>query len=122
MPKIAQITRVCGDCFLQRYQFDDDTLYSNGYSIALYRKGVENLNLDWMEATWNQHGPEFDFSIGPLRPALKSDEKRSYRLKDTEWLEDGRLRQIYVYKADSKLLGGKGKDEVVELLWHPHAV
>lgn len=123
VPKIAQITRVCGDCFLQRYQFDDDTLFSNGYSIALYRKGVEGLNLDWMEATWNQHGPEFDFSIGPLRPALKAHEKRSYRLKDTEWLEDGRFRQFYVYKADSKnTLGNEGKDEVVELLWHPEAV
>lgn len=119
VPKIAQITRVCGDCLLQRYQFDDDTLFSNGYSIALYRKGVGGLNLDWMEATWNQHGPEFDFSIGPLRPALKASEKRSYRLKDAEWLQDGRLRQIYVYKADDKSKGAK--DEVVELLWHPQA-
>lgn len=122
VPKMAQITRVCGDCFLQRYQFDDDTLFANGYSIALYRKGVQGLNLDWMEATWNQHGPEFDFSIGPLRTALKADEKRSYRLKDVEWLDDGRFRQIYVYKADTKNTLGGGKDEVVELLWHPQPV
>lgn len=120
VPKIAQITKVCGDCFLQRYQFDDDTLFANGYSIALYRKGVKKLNLDWMEATWNQHGPEFDFSIGPLRDALKAHEKRSYRLKDAEWLEDGRLRQIYVYKADTK--NHEAKDEVVELLWHAKPV
>lgn len=121
--KMAQVTRVCGDCFLQRYQFDDDTLFANGYSIALYRKGVEGLNLDWMEATWNQHGPEFDFSIGPLRPALKADEKRSYRLKDGEWLDDGRLRQIYVYKADTKnTMGSERKDEVIELVWHPKPI
>lgn len=117
VPKLAAITDVCGDCFLQRFQFGDDTLFANGYSIALYRKGVQDLNLDYMEATWNQHGPEFDFSIGPLRPALKKDEKRSYRLKDAEFLPDGRLRQIYVYKRDWQ--SGEEMDEVVELLWYP---
>lgn len=117
--KMAQITKVCGDCFLQRYQFGEDTLFSNGYSIAMYRKGVKGLNLDWVEATWNQHGPEFDFSIGPLRPALKKSEKRSYRLKDAEWLKDGSLRQIYVYKADWK--SGETMDEVIEFLWDPKA-
>lgn len=119
IPKMAQITDVCGDCYLQRFQFDKDTLLSNGYSIALYRKGVEQLNLEYMEATWNQHGPEFDFSIGPLRPALQEDEKRSYRVKGAEWLKDGRFRQIYVYKAQAK--SGETMDEVVELIWHPQA-
>lgn len=114
--KIAEIAKVCGDCFLQRFQFLEDTLFANGYSISLYRKGLKGLNLDWMEATWNQHGPEFDFSIGPLRPSLKKNEKRSYRLKDAEWLADGRLRQIYVYKRDGQ--SGEEMDEVVELLWH----
>lgn len=117
VPKLAAVTEVCGDCFLQRFQFGEDTLLANGYSISLYRKGVEALNLDWMEATWNQHGPEFDFSIGPLRPALKKHEKRSYRLREAERLPDGRLRQIYVYKRDKK--SGDDMDEVVELLWQP---
>lgn len=116
--KIAQVTKICGDCFLQRFQFGDDTLFSNGYSVAMYRKGVDKLNLDWMEATWNQHGPEFDFSVGPLRTALKKDRKRSYTLKDVEWLEDGSLRQVYVYKADWK--SGETMDEVFELLWDPN--
>ncbi|KAF3762771.1 family 31 glycosyltransferase [Cryphonectria parasitica EP155] len=115
--RIAEVAKLCGDCFLQRFQFGEDTLFSNGYSIALYRKGLQDLNLDWMEATWNQHGPEFDFSIGPLRPALKKHEKRSYRLKDAEWLADGRLRQIYVYKRDWQ--SGEEMDEVIELLWDP---
>lgn len=115
--KIAEVAKLCGDCFLQRFRFDDDTLFANGYSIALYRKGLAGLNLDWMEATWNQHGPEFDFSIGPLRPPLEKDQKRSYRLKDAEWLADGRLRQIYVYKRDKE--SGEDMDEVVELLWQP---
>lgn len=115
--KIAEVTKLCGDCMLQRFQFDDDTMLANGYSISMYRKGLDRLNLDYMEATWNQHGPEFDFSIGPLRPALKKDEKRSYRLKDAEWLDDGRLRQIYVYQRD--WTSGEAMDEVVELLWHP---
>lgn len=117
VPKLAAVTRVCGDCFLQRFQFGEDTLLTNGYSITQYRRGLDRLNLDWMEATWNQHGPEFDFSIGPLRPALKKDEKRSYRLKDVEYLSDGRVRQIYVYKRDWK--SGEEMDEVVEFLWKP---
>lgn len=115
--KIAQVAKICGDCFLQRFQFGDDTLFSNGYSVAMYRKGVDKLNLDWMEATWNQHGPEFDFSVGPLRQALKKDRKRSYRLKDVEWLQDGSLRQVYVYKADWQ--SGETMDEVFEMLWDP---
>lgn len=115
--KIAEVTKICGDCLLQRFQFGEDTMLANGYSIALYRKGLKDLNLDYMEATWNQHGPEFDFSIGPLREALKKDEKRSYRLKDAEMLSDGRLRQIYVYRRD--WMSGESMDEVVELLWHP---
>lgn len=117
VPKLAAVTRVCGDCFLQRFQFGEDTLLANGYSISQYRKGLKPLNLDWMEATWNQHGPEFDFSIGPLRPALKKHEKRSYRLKDVEMLPNGSLRQIYVYKRDEK--SGDDMDEVIELLWQP---
>lgn len=115
--KIAEVSKICGDCLLQRFQFGDDTMLANGYSIAMYRKGLKDLNLDYMEATWNQYGPEFDFSIGPLRPALKKDEKRSYRLKDAEMLSDGRLRQIYVYRRD--WTSGEAMDEVVELLWHP---
>ncbi|PSR92286.1 hypothetical protein BD289DRAFT_347236, partial [Coniella lustricola] len=114
--KQAAITDICGDCYLQRFQAGEDTLFSNGYSISTYQKGLlGGLELDWMEATWNQHGPEFDFSIGPLRPALNKDEKRSFTMKEVEWLPDGRLRQIYVYKRDVQR--GEAMDEVVELVW-----
>lgn len=116
--KMAQINKLCGDCFLQRWRFGDDTLFTNGYSITMYRNGLDKLNLDWMEGTWNQHGPEFDFSVGPLRPKLGKTEKRSYRLEDVQWLDGGEgFRQIYVYKAD--MADGEDMDEVVELLWDP---
>ena len=113
--KMAAVTGICGDCFLQRWQFGEDTLFANGYSISLYRNGVESVDLSRMEGSWHPHGPEYDFSVGPLRPKLGKDEKRSYRLKDVQLTETGGFRQIYVYKADWE--AGEEMDEVVELLW-----
>ncbi|RYP41988.1 hypothetical protein DL767_000619 [Monosporascus sp. MG133] len=69
--KMAATTEFCGGCFLQRWRFGKDTVFSNGYSIVKYRHGLENLDLNKMEhtfgAVYGDVDPQYDFTIGPLR-------------------------------------------------------
>lgn len=71
-----------------------------------------------MEHTWSQvYGdvnPEYSFTLGPLRERVSDEEKRSYKLVDSEIFESGVMRQAYLRKGG----GQAGElDEVVELLW-----
>ncbi|KAI0175502.1 glycosyltransferase family 31 protein [Hypoxylon sp. FL1284] len=112
--QMAKAAKFCGDCFLQRWRFGTDTVFANGFSIATYRDGVESVDLHSMEGTWSKAGRNYDFSVGPLRDAYPADEKKSYRLREAEFAENGDLRQLYVYVGDS-LVGEL--DHVVELIW-----
>jgi len=115
MPEMAAVTRLCGDCFLARHRFAEDTLLANGYSITQYPDGLDNIDLDKMEGTWrNPARPDFDFSFPPLRDRLSPAQKKSYRLADVEVTGKGAFRQIYVYKGDVEK---DEPDEVVELIW-----
>jgi len=114
LPLMAAVAKLCGDCFLQRWIFGDDTLFANGYSVTQYRGGVAAIDLDRMETTWSQPGHSFDHSMGPLRPPLDEDEKKSYRLRDAVADRHGSLRQIYVHRGD---VGKEQMDEVLELIW-----
>ncbi|KAI1395451.1 hypothetical protein F4819DRAFT_501016 [Hypoxylon fuscum] len=116
--KMAATAGYCGNCFLQRWRFGEDTVLSNGYSIARYRSGLGSIDLDKMEHTWSQvYGdvnPEYSFTLGPLRERVSDEEKRSYKLVDSEIFESGVMRQAYLRKGG----GQAGElDEVVELLW-----
>ncbi|KAI1761923.1 glycosyltransferase family 31 protein [Hypoxylon sp. FL1150] len=116
--KMAQAAKFCGDCFLQRWRFGTDTVFSNGFSIATYRDGVDSVNLGLMEGTWEKaDSRDYDFSLGPLRDPLPPDQKKSYKLREAELVENGDLRQLYVRVGDSSV----GElDEVVELIWQKH--
>lgn len=115
--KMAAATNFCGNCFLQRWRFGSDTVFSNGYSISLYRSGVAHLELDKMEHTFDKiyedSDPHYEFTIGPLRDEVAQGEKKSYHLVDTE-IRDGTMRQLYIWKGDGE--GGE-LDEVIELVW-----
>ncbi|KAH6675256.1 hypothetical protein F5X68DRAFT_157853 [Plectosphaerella plurivora] len=113
--KMSTAVRVCGDCFLQRWRLGEDTVFTNGYSIAIYPDGTKNLDLSTMESTWNPGDGAYDYSIGPLRTKMEPTQKKQYKLADAEFLDNGRLRQIYVYKSRAP----ETKDEVVELIWEP---
>lgn len=102
MAKMALASKFCGDCFLQRFRFDQDTVFTTGYSIVTYPKGMTEVDLDLMEGTWQQaekDGHDYDFSVGPLRDKLPKDRKKSYKLKHAEITAKGELRQLYVYKT-----------------------
>ncbi len=116
MPQMAVVTKLCGDCFLQRWQFGKDTLLANGFSVTQYADELDNVDLGQMEGTWSNPGHEFDFSLGPLRSAIDDNKKKTYRLRDATFMEDGSLRQIYVYSNPL----GEEPDHVLELSWEAH--
>lgn len=115
VPEMAAVGGICGDCFLARWRFGDDTLLANGYSVARYAPGVlDAIDLGRMESTWDWPGHEYDFSFAPRRDKLGKEQKKSYHLKDVVVSDKGALTQVYVYKGDWE----KGeRDEVVELVW-----
>ncbi|KAI1401822.1 glycosyltransferase family 31 protein [Hypoxylon fuscum] len=112
--KMAKVAKFCGDCFLQRWRFGSDTVFSNGYSVATYRDGVASVDLQYMEGTWSKAGSDFDFSLGPLREPYPADQKKSYKLREVEFTEKGDLKQLYVRVGNSSI----GElDQVLELIW-----
>ncbi|KAI1205349.1 glycosyltransferase family 31 protein [Annulohypoxylon truncatum] len=116
--KMAKAAKFCGDCFLQRWRFGTDTVFSNGFSIATYKDGVESVNLQLMEGTWGHaDSKDFDFSLGPLRAPYPADQKKSYKLREAEFAANGDLKQLYVRMGDSS--AGE-YDQVVELVWQKH--
>lgn len=125
MDQMSLVTDICDRCYLQRWQFGNDTILSNGYSISLYPKGAlkstkkKKLRLDKMENTWvtpmkveDSFNKGWDHYVGPLRPPLKlEEEKIPYRFLAGVKV-DGGVRQYYRH------LGKDGDmDTVVELFW-----
>ena len=119
LAKMHLVSDVCGDCFMQRWQFGDDTVLSNGFSIAKYPRGnLKSLDMTKMEATWDpgaqvegssNHG--FDHSLEPVRPKLDASEKVQHLLLEAAAL-DGGVRQTYLYKGTDGNL-----DTVLDLFW-----
>lgn len=117
--KMHLVADVCGECFMQRWQFGDDTVLSNGYSIAKYPKGnLNKLDMNKMEATWEPSIPVdgsrnsgFDHSLEPSRPQLKPSEKAQFMFVEATVINGG-VRQTYV------LEGVDGKpDTLIDLFW-----
>ncbi|RYO82098.1 hypothetical protein DL762_006785 [Monosporascus cannonballus] len=111
---MAKAADFCGDCFLQRWRLGNDTVLSNGYSVARYRDGLDAVDLTTLEGTFDKLDGDFDFSIGPFRKPYPKKRKKSYKLLDAEITQRGDLRQLYVWKGNETL----GElDEVVEMIW-----
>lgn len=119
--KMAKVSWFCGGCFLQRWRVGDDTVFTNGYSIAVYENGTAEVPLNEIEGTWDDIG-NTEWSLGPLRPAVNTDAKKSYFLVDAEQVGNN-LRQIYVHRAREHNHEKKEhtedcpRDEVIELWW-----
>lgn len=124
VPSIANVSKACGsECVLQRWQFDNDVVLSNGYSIAEYFGGIagedgveegEGVDLGTVERTWTNNNLESLHHIGPLRDPLKAGWKRQYRMVETVMDESGKgMRQTYIEAAGKESV----VDRVVELLW-----
>ena len=121
MAKMHLISDVCGDCFLQRWQFGPNTILSNGFSISTYQNQniladlVKKKEMDKIEDTFmptrevNSFMKGYEHSIGPLRPRVEG--KIQYQFLDAK-AEDGGVRQYYIYKASDK-----EPDIVYEIFW-----
>ena len=83
---------------------------ANGYSVAVYSRGIDHDDLDRTEATF-EYQQLFDWSYGPLRAKTDARKKKSFYLVDAEKIGKS-LRQVYVHRG--KL---NSKDEVLEMWW-----
>lgn len=138
---MGYVALICGGCFLQRWKFPDfgnrspnstdvegleygdgtdgskaEVIFTNGYSIVRYPNGAPELSL--MEGTWDgAETKDFRWSLGPIRPQLGKEDKKTWRLVETA-VDDkkGSLTQIYVFKDEEK---DNAVDEVIELIWDP---
>ncbi|KAL8684079.1 MAG: hypothetical protein Q9224_006635 [Gallowayella concinna] len=115
---MSLVMNICGDCFLQRWQFGQDTVLSNGYSIAVYPEGELANGLDFSKAeeTWESRtvdesvNPGTAHSMSPARPRLALDKQKiQYRLLESAFV-NGAVRQSYLHK------GKEGTDETDTLL------
>ena len=135
--EMASVTNYCGDCFLQRWKFSNDTVFTNGYSIAVYEDGTDRLNLKATEGTW-KNPQDFAWSLGPMREKVTN--KKTFHLIDTQDIGVG-LRQLYIHRVGSFKTTEAGRDrdpepghklempsepwmrdEVVELIWEWEAL
>lgn len=113
MTKLSVISDLCGDsCLLRQWQFDDNWILTNGYSVIQYTFAPEPGDLT-MEMTWEPHNGANDESylheLGPLR--RKDDDKQSYLLEDAVLEPNGRVTQWYIMR-DTRY-----GDKVLELTW-----
>lgn len=107
---MAAINKKCGDCFLQRWRLGDDAVFTNGYSLSLYREGTRDLDLSKTEPTWHEAVHLFSDTLGPFRDIVPPENKKTYRLIDAEPIGSTEFRQLYKFWKD-------GEDELVEVLW-----
>lgn len=120
LPMMHLVADVCGDCFLQRWQFGSEMVLTNGYSLALYPKGqLKGTDMERTEETWDEvppvensfnHGT--DHSLGPTRrKMILEEEKIQYVLIDSAVTEGG-VRQSYLHPGvDGDI------DSLLELFW-----
>jgi hypothetical protein len=133
--QIHTVADACGEtCVLQRFQFTDDYIISNGYSIAHYPGGIDFDPL-LMEGTFDdgnkeKEPPEFGevvfvYSFGMLRKSLNNTgKKKQWELLGSKKEGDGRVKQVYLKRrGDSRWRAEEEKaparDSVVVLTWIP---
>lgn len=126
----TKVAHACGEaCALQRFRTADGFVVANGYSVALYPRGID-FDLGQVEATFHaapeDRGWNLDFALGPQRPSLhRTGRKMAWDLLDAARLADGCVSQVYVRRrADARWTLPDGepmaaRDGVVELVWMP---
>ncbi|PBP24415.1 hypothetical protein BUE80_DR004729 [Diplocarpon rosae] len=100
------VADACGEsCVLQRFQFKDNFIITNGYSVAHYREGIDFDPLQ-TEHTFNcgvlcEEDPDLEevtwsFYHGSMRKSLaRSGKKRAWQLLGARKEGDGRVKQVY---------------------------
>lgn len=127
MEKMHLVADICDSCFLQRWQFPDEIVLTNGFSISQYPQGhltgqtagvlgtgvggkkVEKINLEQMEKTW---GDDINVlhSLAPVRDRMNEEQKVGYKLLDSKVVDSGEerhqkgdtVRQVYFKEGSDK--------------------
>ncbi|RFU27873.1 hypothetical protein B7463_g8477, partial [Scytalidium lignicola] len=125
MEKMHLVADICDNCFLQRWQFPEDIVLTNGFSIVQYPEGrisgkkngilgtgvgggakVEKINLELVEETWDDDINVLH-SLAPLRPKV-GDDKKAYKLLDSFIVKDDDepmgeiVRQVYIRQVEGE--------------------
>ncbi|RDW61605.1 hypothetical protein BP5796_11497 [Coleophoma crateriformis] len=128
--KVHVVTDACGlNCIFQRFQFADDWVLSNGYTISAYPRGID-FDITKMEGTFDNglanNGVEdvsLSYSFGPLRKNLAgTGRKLSWSLLDARSDDYGRVTQVYVKRKDDERWLAKDEskpqlDSIIVLVW-----
>lgn len=124
------VVDACGeDCLLQRWEFNDNFILSNGYSMAQYPKGID-FDPGLMEGTFDMGSEEemainVAYTFGGLRKSLSgTGKKKSWTLIDSRRDGPGRVTQVYLKRKDDDRWIGEGEerpatDSVFVLTWVP---
>lgn len=120
LPMMHLVADICGECFLQRWQFGEDMVLANGYSISVYPQGdLQKEKFEWIEYTWSEvstvdgsNNRGVDHSLGPTRSKLELNEQKiQYKLINSAPVEGG-VRQSYLHRGiDGDI------DSLVEIFW-----
>ncbi|KAG9244826.1 glycosyltransferase family 31 protein [Calycina marina] len=126
MHKVAD---ACGeDCVLQRFQFKDNFIISNGYSVCEYPKGITFDPLQSEDTFDNPavtHDVDLAYSMGAQRSKLAfTGKKRQWLLLASRSEGAGVVRQVYLRRwSDPRWYGPgeepTGDDSILVLLWSP---
>ncbi|TVY37756.1 hypothetical protein LSUB1_G006750 [Lachnellula subtilissima] len=130
--KMHAVASACGgDCVLQRFQFNDNFIISNGWSVAQYPHGID-FDTALVEGTFEL--PNDDdladvlhlYAYGALRKSLsKTGRKKGWNLLDAREEDSGRVTQVYIKRRGDERWLKKGeeatyeRDGVIVLTWIP---
>lgn len=120
------VAHACGlDCIFQRFQFADNYILSNGFSVTSYPAGID-FDPETIEDTFGEHRG-LTYTLGPLRKSLsKTGEKKGWGLIGAKREGSGVVRQVYWKRKDDERWVGPGEeapklDSLVELIWLPNS-
>ena len=137
MDKMHLVADVCDSCFLQRWQFPNDLVLTNGFSIVHYPLGhltgtkhgllggtADKIDLNEAEFTWAVQINVLH-SLAPTRGAMSEEAKISYKLLDSFVVDPGTghkdtVRQVY-FRAGDKAKSEVDKVMVLDWWAGPHA-
>ena len=119
------VTSVCGeDCFLQRFQFKDDWILVNGYSITNFPDGMDAIPLKKGSKLLTQDSRDAKpikihesivldsterlAETADMKMIVWTGRKRVWRLADSKLLDNGEVWQAYIKRKD----GGNWDDYV----------
>lgn len=127
------VADACGEsCVLQRFQFLDNYIITNGFSVVHYPQGIDFDPLQ-TEGTFGSgndgdsllHETVFSYSFGQLRKNMNhTGKKKGWELLGAKKEGDGRVKQVYVKRRGEGRWLAEGedaplRDSIVVLTWIP---